>query len=366
MRSPFERRAPLLIGGTLLGVCVLQAAVNEPALALSYFFLVPIGFAAFTYGHRGALIVAAVSLVLFLADESLFPSEELEGASLAIGTVSRGLAFFGVGLLVAELLARQGRLSRTLADRDRALEELEALREALTPPAVPELPGMQVATVAWPAEDRVAGDFFFAVPGPGDGATVAIGDVLGHGLEAARRAAFVRTLMTAFADELDDPAELLRLANVALLRRDEGVGDFVTATCVHILPRERRIVWASAGHPPPWNLDSGAPVGEGTQGLPLGVDHDLGAVSSEARLPDGGGLLLFTDGLPEARAARAEGRKGFLGEEVVRAELGQGAAPPLEVVQRLTEVVERWVEGPLADDLTLVALRIVPDEPTAA
>lgn len=359
LRPPLQRRVPVLIGAGLLGVWIVHAAVNEPALALSYFFLVPISLAAFAYGRGGAVLVAAASLVLFLLNESLFPSEELSGAGLVIGTASRALAFFGFGLLVAELLARQGRLTRTVADQERALEELDALREALTPPAVPNLPGLQVATAARSAEDQVAGDFFLAVPGPGGGATVAIGDVVGHGLGAARRAAFVRTLMTALADELEDPAELLRLANVALLRRDEGAGDFVTATCVHVLPEERRIVWASAGHPPPWDLESGTPLGKGAQALPLGVDHDLGAQASEARLPNGGGVLLFTDGLPEARPARAEDRVGFLGEEAVRAELLRwGGAPPQEVVERLTEVVERSVPGALADDLTLVALRL--------
>ena len=361
-RKRSQRRAPALIGAGLL-----HAAVNEPALALSYFFLVPITFAAFAYGRRGAALVAAASLGLFLIDESLFPSEELAGASLVVGASSRALAFFGVGLLVAELLARQRQLTRTVADQERALEEFEALREALTPAAVPELPGLQVATATRPAEDQVGGDFFLAVPGPDGGATVAIGDVVGHGLGAARRAAFVRTLMTALADELEDPAELLRLANVALLRRDEGSAEFVTATCVHVLARERRIVWSSAGHPPPWDLESGTSLGEGHHALPLGVDHNLGARSVEARLPDGGGVLLFTDGLTEARAARAEDRGELLGEEAVRAELRRRrGATPREVVEGLTEVVDRSVDGALADDLTLLALRLVPLSPGEA
>lgn len=364
LRSPLQRRAPAFVGGGLVGVWILHAAVNEPALALSFFFLVPISLAAFAYGRTGALLVAAASLGLFLLDESLFPSEQLGGTSLAIGTASRALAFFGIGLLVAELLARQRRLTRTVADQERALAELEALREALTPPTVPELPGLHVAAAARPAEHQVGGDFFLAVPGPGGGATVAIGDVVGHGLDAARRAAFVRTLMSALADELDDPAELLRLANVALLRRDGGAGDFVTATCVHVLPRQRRIVWASAGHPPPWDLDSAAPLDQGTQGLPLGVDRELGAQTSESDLSDGGGVLLFTDGLPEARPARAEDRAGFLGEEAVRAELlRRRGAPPQEVVERLTDVAERSIGGALADDLTLVAFRLTDGNP---
>lgn len=166
-RPPLQRRVPVLIGAGLLRIWIVHAAVNEPALALSYFFLVPISLAAFAYGRGGAVLVAAASLVLFLLNESLFPSEELSGAALVIATASRALAFFGFGLLVAELLARQGRLTRTVADQERALEELDALREALTPPAVPNLPGLQVATAARSAEDQVAGDFFLAVPAAG-------------------------------------------------------------------------------------------------------------------------------------------------------------------------------------------------------
>ena len=84
-----------------------------------------------------------------------------------------------------------------------------------------------------------------------------VGDVVGHGLQAARRAAFVRTTFAATAPFSDDPCRLLSWANTALIERAGTSTDFVTAACVTYLPGEQLLRWAYAGHPPAVSLDDG-------------------------------------------------------------------------------------------------------------
>ena len=85
---------------------------------------------------------------------------------------------------------------------------------------------------------------------------LAVGDVSGKGIEAARRATFVRTSLATFAGFVDDPRQLLEFHQV-LVERTGISSNFVTALVAVVHPREGRVAWASAGHPPPLRLDRG-------------------------------------------------------------------------------------------------------------
>ena len=90
-----------------------------------------------------------------------------------------------------------------------------------------------------------------------DSTVLVVGDVVGHGLQAARRASFIRTTFATTAPFSDDPVCLLSWANTALIERAGTSVDFVTAACITFLPSAQLVRWASAGHPPtPW-LDDG-------------------------------------------------------------------------------------------------------------
>ncbi|HYH91074.1 MAG TPA: SpoIIE family protein phosphatase [Solirubrobacteraceae bacterium] len=80
---------------------------------------------------------------------------------------------------------------------------------------------------------------------------LAVGDVVGKGVAAARRAVFVRTSLVTSAPFEDDPGRLLRLANAALIDRAGTSVDYVTAVCVVHRPADGKLAWAIAGHPPP-------------------------------------------------------------------------------------------------------------------
>lgn len=269
-----------------------------------------------------------------------------------------GLA--AVGALVAWLVAQRTSLRAVVVDRDHQIDELRVIREALVPPDVPPREGLELATSFVAAEHSVSGDFYLVAGAPDDATVVVVGDAVGKGVEAARRAAFVRASLATFCMFTSNPARLLEMANHSLLERAEASdGAFVTAACVALRPGDGQIVWALAGHPPPLRMDDGEPLDGGRPGLPLGVELDLDVRADSGRLPDEGGLLLYTDGLIEARNTGAgDELDGTLGAErvgeVVRELRG---ATPGALVERLRAVAEEYSGGALGDDLCLVALR---------
>jgi phosphoserine phosphatase RsbU/P len=248
-----------------------------------------------------------------------------------------------------------GALRARLDAAEHELEDLRAIRDALTPPELPERPGLELAAAFLPASaERVSGDFYLVGEGPRDSTVLVVGDVVGHGLKAGRRAAFVRTTFAATAPFSDDPCRLLSWANTALIERAGMTDEFVTAACVTYLPGERLLRWAYAGHPPALWLDDGRELVATAQGTPLGFRADPGCGDGSRRMEAGEGVLLYTDGLTEARH---EGQ--FLGLEAVAATLaGLHRPSPSEAVAILRTQAADFAYGALTDDLCMLAVRI--------
>ena len=244
-------------------------------------------------------------------------------------------------------------LRQRLDAAERELVDLRAIRDALTPPELPERPGVELAATLLPAAERVSGDFYLVAEGPKDATVLVVGDVVGHGLAAARRAAFTRATFAATALFSDDPCRLLDWANVALIERPGEMGDYVTAACVTFLPQERRLRWAYAGHPPALSLDDPRELPAPRQGAPLGLWPDPGYVEASRRFSTSAGMLLYTDGLTEARRGGS-----FFGMEGVLAALGRLRHPsPIQAVDALRTRVSEFATTPLTDDLCLLAAR---------
>jgi serine phosphatase RsbU (regulator of sigma subunit) len=261
--------------------------------------------------------------------------------------------------LDAEAVVREGRITRLVAEaleRESEIRDLEAMRDVLAPSTPPTRPGVALDYFFQPAADGVAGDFYLVAPGPDDDSTVvAVGDVAGKGVEAARRATFVRTSLATFAGFIDEPCRLLELTNQVLVERTGTSSTFVTAVVVVLHPREGTLSWASAGHPPPLRLDSGELLGGRRPAPPLGVDAALTCDSAHEPLHAGGGVLLFTDGLVEAHRPRRE----LFGEARLAGALREVAgAPPAAVLERLQADVHAHAGAALGDDLCIVAARM--------
>jgi serine phosphatase RsbU (regulator of sigma subunit) len=264
-----------------------------------------------------------------------------------------------IARLRREAAVRDGDLAvlrERLEVAEHELEDLRAVRDALTPPELPQRPGLELAAAFLPAAaETLSGDFYLVAEGPQDSTVLVVGDVVGHGLQAGRRAAFVRTAFAATAPFSDDPCRLLSWANTALIERAGTGSEFVTAACITYHPDERLLRWAYAGHPPALWLDDGRELIAAGHGTPLGVRADPGCVEGSRRSTAGAGVLLYTDGLTEARH---DGK--LFGLDGVSAALsGLHNPSPKEAIAILRARVAEFAYGTLTDDLCLLAARIV-------
>jgi serine phosphatase RsbU (regulator of sigma subunit)/anti-sigma regulatory factor (Ser/Thr protein kinase) len=237
-------------------------------------------------------------------------------------------------------------------ERGTALE----LQRNLLPDGLPEIPGV-VAEYRYSAggDGEVGGDWFEIIPLAGGRVGMAIGDVVGRGLPAAKMMGHLRPALRAYALEGEPPARVAELMAhfVRTLDRDQ------MSTCVYAVldPATGELRCANAGHPPPLVLseDGEAAFLAGKPGLPLGVTADYEYPELRTTLAPGSTLLLYTDGLVEKRGEPLDaGLERF--REVV-------AGAPGEPLQRLCEhVLDTLVQEAPGDDVALLALRVLaPD-----
>jgi sigma-B regulation protein RsbU (phosphoserine phosphatase) len=186
-----------------------------------------------------------------------------------------------------------------------------------------------------------------------------LGDVTGHGIDAAADMAMAKFVFRSLAREHPEPHDFLAAANEVVLGEIEA-GKFITLLYLTVHPESGELACASAGHPPPRVLEPGAaPEAVSAAGLALGIEADQTYETVRLRLEPGAVAVLYTDGLPEAR------REGELyGEKRLNAALLRHADLP---AQELAEaVVEdcRTFAGELGDDLAVVVLkRLASDNP---
>jgi serine phosphatase RsbU (regulator of sigma subunit) len=245
------------------------------------------------------------------------------------------------------------RLLEQLVADERELNDLRAVRDALTPPELGKWPGVDLAAAFLPATEGVSGDFYLVAEGPRETTTLVVGDVVGKGLGAARRAAFVRTVFATTAPFSDDPTQLLSWANTALVERAAGDRNFVTVGCVTVSPRDGVLRWGYAGHPPVLWLDTGEEL-SGARATPLGLADEWACTPAEQRLEPGAGVLLYTDGVTEARHNGEQFGETRLAHSVQTLD----GHSPTEVVAAVTSEVKEFAASALADDLCVVAARI--------
>jgi serine phosphatase RsbU (regulator of sigma subunit) len=342
MRDTDARRAAIVIG-LFVALFAVRFTLDNPTYTGATFLLVlPTVVAALWFGVQGGVAVAVTAAVAFFVAERLDPSMEAELHTVVWAAVVRLAAL----TLVAVLIARQLALVRSL-------DEAEAVREALRPALVGPRPDLELAAHYVPAEHGVGGDFFLIAEGPRDSTVLLVGDVVGKGVQAARRAVFVRTSLVTFAPFEDDPARLLRLANAALIDRAGTSVDYVTAVCVVHRPADATLAWAIAGHPPPLRLDDGSPLDAVGAGQPLGLDVELDLASTIAPLGEAGGVLLYTDGITDARDAAS----GRFGEERLRALVAEhGREGAAALIERLRAALAVYAPAG-GDDVCLLAAR---------
>lgn len=309
---------------------------------IAFFYAIPVGMATWWFGWRAGLTAALACSGLYALGASINPVPHF-GLALSI----RGVAFLGTVVVVDLLRTR-------VAQLEHSEEELEAIRAALAPPLLPELPGVDAAATFVPSELGVSGDFYLLTNGP-DGSTVAVvGDVVGHGPKAARLATFVRARLASIAANASDPAEILELANAALLERPGDQDELVSAVCLRYRAESSSLSWAIAGHPLPLRLPDLEPLaGEGPTQL-LGVKEDLSLLNAELVLDRDGGVLVYTDGATDLRQRRGS-PLGLEGLQRLLAPLS--GLPARALVAEIESALIAWTGRSIRDDLCVLVLK---------
>lgn len=351
------------IGAAMAAIVILRLNIEEPGPL----YFIPVAMAGFWFGQWGGISVAVVCAGLYAVGRVVGP-EEMSGLGIFPATLARLAVYGAAGWFIGWLSEERVGLEREVRQQNRELTELRTIQETLSPPLPEPCPGLQLATCYLPAQDGVAGDFYLVTRGMGDSTVIAIGDVAGRGLEAAKRAWFVRTVLASSADFTEDPGEMLDLANYSLIEEAGASSLFVTAACIVFRPRDGSIRWSIAGHEAPILLDEATPLpNRQSNGVPLGIEDSTGCATATSSLPFGSGLLLYTDGVTEARSSNGAGGDGLFGEQrladVVAEMRGED---PATVVEHVRDAVLEHSGGHLEDDLCLVALRVSDESDTEA
>jgi phosphoserine phosphatase RsbU/P len=198
----------------------------------------------------------------------------------------------------------------------------------------------------------VGGDFCDLFEAKGDHVAILIGDVCGHGIQAARTATLVKDVVHAFTHQSLRPHEVLRRTNGLLV--EKRLAGFVTLF-LGILDNETGLFrFASAGHPDVLlKRASGEIQWLGAGSSPLGVFPDANWKPGMVQLESGDLLLLYTDGVIEAR------RDGELfGEERLQELLTPKKLTPEDLPGHILDEVLAFSNGTLRDDVAMLALTV--------
>jgi phosphoserine phosphatase RsbU/P len=272
------------------------------------------------------------------------------------------------GALVGALLENQmlaGELARANEQIDQDARQVGKLQRGLLPATLPEIATLELA-VSYEPSGRAGGDLYDFFPlderhieqadthSPPRGWWIFIGDAAGHDLAAAVVMAIVQAVLHAHPAGMARPASLLAHANRQLCRKH--IGGFVTAFLGMYEPDSRRFTYANAGHPPPLLRRSPDATAirqlEGLASYPLGIDESNAFKESTTHLLAGDTVLLYTDGITEAR----NGRGDLFGEDRLMRAFQDGGDRPAKLIERLRQAVRAHEQGKtLADDQTLVA-----------
>ena len=230
----------------------------------------------------------------------------------------------------------------------------DTMQRSLLPRSVPELQGLELGD-AYESSARVevGGDVYDFMK-LGDGRlAVALGDVTGHGIEAAADMAMAKFVFRSLAREHPEPGDFLQSANEVVVG-EIAPGKFITLVYLLIDGGNGEVAAAGAGHPPPRIVAAdGSVTGLETRGLVLGIEPAQHYEEVRATLDVGGAVVLYTDGVIEAR--RDGELYGF--ERLDRVLSERRDLPANELAQFVLDDCRAFARGELADDCAVVVVR---------
>ena len=272
-------------------------------------------------------------LAAFAVAESAFSSDELDlmrtfasQAALAIDT--------------ADMFSREHHVATVL-------------QQSILPTRLPRIPGIESSSVYLPAvgDAEIGGDYYDLFIAPDGRVVISIGDVCGKGVEAATQTSMIKYAIRGMVVAGLDPAAVIKEINAMLIETGNPAG--IVTLWIGLLDTETgNLTYANGGHPPALLLDpkSGAITRLTTTGALVGAVRDTEWGQPTFLMGPGATLLLYTDGVTEARSGAR-----FFGEGRVRRCL-RGGGSAADVTQRLLELLQRFSSGELRDDAAVLAI----------
>lgn len=244
---------------------------------------------------------------------------------------------------------------RSAAEEARGLAR--TLQASLLPAYLPEVGGLDVAAYhrAGGSGTEVVGDFYDLFQS-GDGCWKAVvGDVCGKGVEAATVTALARYTIRAAAMAADAPSAILRTLNRALLDQQPAGGRFLTAAVVTLrLDADGvEVTLCSGGHAPVLlRRADGHVEAVDLPGTLLGAFDDVTLKDTATTMEPGDALVLYTDGITEARRGHE-----LFGEQRLRDVIAQPVTAAGELTARIESAVTAFTSEGVADDMAVLVLR---------
>jgi serine phosphatase RsbU (regulator of sigma subunit) len=266
----------------------------------------------------------------------------------------------GLSVVFGRDFRREARLSEDRILLERRAEEVLSQEELaprrwaarLAPDDLPNFEGFELGRVYQAGTGLMAGDFYDVFRVAPTRIAAVIGDVTGHGIEPSITAFQAKYLLRVFLRQYRDPAQALEELNrqMSALERAE---EFISLCVVVFDTDAATLRVASAGHPAAWLWHEREVRGLRATGPLLMLDPEGGYTSREIPLDSGDLLLLYTDGLAEARAGDQ-----LFGEDRVANTLRRdpGVAPDV-LCKSLLEAARDFATEPMTDDVAILAIR---------
>jgi serine phosphatase RsbU (regulator of sigma subunit) len=230
----------------------------------------------------------------------------------------------------------------------------DSMQLSLLPRTRPRVAGLEIGAVyESSALLGVGGDVYDYLELDGERLAIVVGDVTGHGIDAAADMAMAKFVFRSLARLYPEPSAFLAAANDVVVE-EIGTGKFITMLYLTIDPARNVVACASGGHPAPRLVrPDGAVERLDVQGLVLGIEARQPYEELRRPFSPGSAVVLFTDGVVEAR------RQGELfGEDRLDRVLGERHDLPAEALaESVLQECRRFVGGELRDDCAVVVVR---------
>jgi len=230
----------------------------------------------------------------------------------------------------------------------------DSMQRSLLPRSRPRIAGLEIGAVyESSALVGVGGDVYDYLQTGENRLSIVLGDVTGHGIDAAADMAMAKFVFRSLARLYPEPGDFLAAANDVVVE-EIGAGKFITMLYLTIDAALGEVACASAGHPPPRLLGADGTVSSlDARGLVLGIAPGTPYAELRRSFPPGAAVVVYTDGLVEARRAGE-----MYGEERLDRVLAASHELPAEQLAAVAlEECRRWAGGDLRDDCAIVVVR---------